>query len=345
MISSPSLRLSVYAADEGGDSGGDSSNDGGGSSDDSGGGSDNSDSGSSDSDQGSSSDDNSDSDSNDNTQDQEVKDEEPKDDENNQVVEDDVPHEEAVPDNDGNVPSAIDAEEGDSKGDNGVLPQVPPPGSKGTSQEQEKTAVEDYVNEEPGIKKPYPPVTPPEDICKTHKDACDKPRGPPETGPHEGGADWCKQHPDKCDHPGNGGEGNWCKEHPGRCDGKGGHEDDEHHHHHNWCDHHDCHHHNHHSSTHFSDSHNGDVTVKVNLKYKEKNSKNLDDVELIIGDVYDKILDLSDKPDTVKVNHLDIDGGDDFAVCLANEDSQEGECTVTEADNDHDSVEVWLDVK
>ena len=138
--------------------------------------------------------------------------------------------------------------------------------------------------------------------------------------------------------------------------GKGGHEHDEHddhhnhdnhdhHRHNNWCDHHDCHHHNHHTSTHFSDHHEGDVTVKVETKYKETNSKNLKDVHLVIGDVYEKVLDLSDKPDTIKVDNLDIDGGDDFAVCLANEDSDEGDCVVTHADNDHSTVKVNLTVK
>ena len=104
------------------------------------------------------------------------------------------------------------------------------------------------------------------------------------------------------------------------------HDHNDHHNHNSWCDHHDCHHHNHHTSTHFSDSHEGDVTVKINTKYEEKNPNNLEDVHLIIGDVYEKVLDLSDKPDVIKVDNLDIDGGDDFAVCLANEDSQEGDC-------------------
>ena len=116
------------------------------------------------------------------------------------------------------------------------------------------------------------------------------------------------------------------------------------HHHNDWCDQHDCHHHNHHTSTHFS-GHEGNVTVKINTKYEEKNPKNLDDVDLIIGDVYEKTLDLSDKPSQITVEHLDIDGGDDFAVCLANEDSQDGECTVATADSDHSTETVYLTVK
>ena len=123
------------------------------------------------------------------------------------------------------------------------------------------------------------------------------------------------------------------------------HHDHNHHHHSNYCDYHNCHEHHHHSSTHFSDSHEGDVTVKIDLKYDEKDSDNLDDMFLFIGEDYDKNVDLSDKPDTIKVNHLDIDGGDTFAVCLANEDSQNGDCTVEEADNDHDTVNAFLTVK
>ena len=123
----------------------------------------------------------------------------------------------------------------------------------------------------------------------------------------------------------------------------GGHPDHPNHPNH-WCKWHDCHHHKHHGSSTSFHNHDGDVTVKVELKYKEKNSKNLDDVHLIIGDVYEKNLDLSDKPDEIKVNNLDIDGGDEFAVCLANEDSQEGACTVVEADNSHDTVTAYLDV-
>ena len=70
----------------------------------------------------------------------------------------------------------------------------------------------------------------------------------------------------------------------------------------NYCDHHDCHEHHHHSSTHFSDSHHGDVTVEMNAK--------LEYVDLIIGDVHDEVLDLSDKPSEIRVDNLDIDGGD-----------------------------------
>ena len=126
------------------------------------------------------------------------------------------------------------------------------------------------------------------------------------------------------------------------------HDNDHHgnHHDNDYCKHHDCHHHEHHHDTHTSTSgHSGDVTVKIDLKYEETSSKNLDDMILFIGDDYDKNLDLSDKPDTIKVEHLDIDGGDTFAVCLANEDSQNGDCTVEEADNDHDTVNAFLTVK
>ena len=161
----------------------------------------------------------------------------------------------------------------------------------------------------------------------------DKPYRPPHGKPENINCNNC--------HGGEGEKHNWCKEHPGKCD----HPHHQHKHHNDWCDHHDCHNHHHHSSTHFSDSHSGDVTVKIVTKYEEKNPKNLNDVDLIIGDVYEKFLDLSDKPDMIKVDHLDIDGGDSFAVCLANEDSQEGECTVVEADNDHDTVKVYLTVK
>jgi hypothetical protein len=225
---------------------------------------------------------------------------------------------------------------------------------KGTAEEQEQAAIEDYIHEEPGIVKPYPYV--PKDkpkwgtgneipklnlLCSHTKEGCNGGQGPndgPTTkGKGDGwGGDGWKKGGDKGD-----GKGDWCKHH--KC-GKDGHDDDDHKHHHNWCDSHNCHHHNHHTSTHFSDNHKGHVTVKIELDYKEKNSKNLDDVELLIGDVYDKTLNLSDKPDTIKVDHLDIDGGDDFAICLANEDTQEGSCTVAEADNDHDTITVELRV-
>ena len=111
-----------------------------------------------------------------------------------------------------------------------------------------------------------------------------------------------------------------------------------------WCKHHDCHEHHHHSSTHYSDSHYGDVTVEINAKYEETNPNNLEDVDLIIGDVHDEVLDLSDKPSEIRVDNLDIDGGDTFAVCLANEASQQGDCTVTEADSDHSTEIVYLTV-
>jgi hypothetical protein len=122
-------------------------------------------------------------------------------------------------------------------------------------------------------------------------------------------------------------------------DKEGGHK----HHDNNYCKHHYCHQYTH-KSTQFS-GHVGDVTVKISLKYEENQKKNLDDIFLFIGDIYDKELDLSNKPDQIKVDHLDIDGGDALTVCLANEDSQNGDCTVVEADNDHDTVNAFLTVK
>jgi len=205
---------------------------------------------------------------------------------------------------------------------------VTPNDLKGTPEEQEKAAVEDYVNEEPGIKKPYPPK---EDESWTKKGVN-----------HEGWKNMpeCKDHKWSKDCKWDGGDD--CKNKGWTHECKRDHGDDNHDHHNNWCSHHDCHHHNHHTSTHFSDNHNGDVTVKVHVTdYK---SNDLEDVHLIIGDVYEKNLDLSDEPDTIKVDNLDIDGGDDFAVCLANEDSDEGDCVVTHADNDHDEVNVNLKV-
>lgn len=220
----------------------------------------------------------------------------------------------------------------EDKQETGAQETKNPDDLKGTPEEQEKAAVEDYINEEPGIKKPYPPVT-------------DKPKWGTGTGIHTNpwkgeGGNWCKQHPDKCDHPIHDGcdHGNW---HHGCGGGKGGHGGSGHGGHNDWCSHHDCHHH-HHSNTHFSDNHNGDVTVKVHVTdYK---SNDLSDVHLIIGDVYEKNLDLNSEPDTIKVDNLDIDGGDDFAVCLANEDSNEGDCKVAHADSDHDEVNVNLKV-
>ena len=66
---------------------------------------------------------------------------------------------------------------------------------------------------------------------------------------------------------------------------------------------------------------------------------------LFIGDDYDKELNLFKKPTTIKVTHLNIDGGDTFAVCLANKDSQNGDCTVVKAHSNHDEVKAFLTVK
>jgi len=226
---------------------------------------------------------------------------------------------------------------------------------KGTPEEQEQAAREDYMYDTPGIVKPYPEQpkkewikTPENTYCKD-KTECDKLSKPvKKDGPyqcHPDGKDNSKcipkqpiKHIEDCKEKWNQ---DW--NHNGKCDGhNGGHDHDGHDHHNNWCSHHDCHHHNHHSNTHFSDNHHGDVTVKVHVTdYK---SNDLEDVHLIIGDVYEKNLDLSDEPDQIKVDNLDIDGGDDFAVCLANEDSDEGDCVVTHADNDHDEVNVNLKV-
>ena len=150
-----------------------------------------------------------------------------------------------------------------------------------------------------------------------------------------GGPWWIKPRqcfPDKHPFDGDKGKGDkgkdwWNQEGKHEHDYDDGHDhhDHNHHHHSSYCDYHNCHEHHHHSGTHFSDSHEGDVTVKIDLKYEEKSSKNLEDMFLFIGEDYDKNVDLSDKPDTIKVNHLDIDGGDTFAVCLANEDSQNGD--------------------
>ena len=143
----------------------------------------------------------------------------------------------------------------EDKQETGAQETKNPDDLKGTPEEQEKAAVEDYINEEPGIKKPYPPVT-------------DKPKWGTGTGIHTNpwkgeGGNWCKQHPDKCDHPiqpihDGCDHGNW---HHGCDGGKGGHGGSGHGGHNDWCSHHDCHHH-HHSNTHFTIIINGDVTVK-----------------------------------------------------------------------------------
>ena len=219
----------------------------------------------------------------------------------------------------------------DNKDDRGVIgeenkPPIDHEKLKGTPEEQEKAAVEDHEADKlsddqlPNVKdKPFEPS---KEIKKVW---C-----------NEYGWKWSCPHP----HPGPHPHPNPCHQwsHDKRCHPI--------HHpvhkHPDWCDHHDCHHHDHHTSTHFSDNHKGDVTVKVHVTdYK---AKDLNDVHLIIGDVYEKNLDLSSEPDTIKVDNLDIDGGDDFAVCLANEDSDEGDCVVSHADNDHDEVNVNLKV-
>ena len=170
-----------------------------------------------------------------------------------------------------------------------------------------------------GPGKPNPPRNP---IGECHGPKCK---------PGEGGGDWPGR-PSRC----HNGHGPHC---PGNGGGGGGDGDRSW-----WCKHHDCHEH-HHSSTHFSDTHYGDVTVEINAKYEETSPRNLEYVDLIIGDVHDEVLDLSDKPSEIRVDNLDLDGGDTFAVCLANECSQQGDCTVTEADSDHSTEIVYLTVK
>lgn len=322
MTTSPSLRISVYAADEEGGSGSDSSNDGGSDSGSSDSGSDNGGGESKDSgskDQG--------SDSNDNSGDQ----------------------------------GQEQKEEVSSDNPNSDQPDYNVAATERAAAEKEQAAIDDYVYEEPGIVKPYPEkeigvgktikssdeinVSPGSDKPVTKEPVNKEPIKHVEDCKNKGWTHECQQ-----DHPGKG-KGDGCNEkwkqdwhHNGKCDGgHGGHGHDGNGHHNDWCDHHDCHHHDHHTSTHFSDSHHGDVTVRVNVDYGTS-SKHLEDVHLIIGDVYEKNLDLSDKPDQIKVDNLDIDGGDDFAVCLANEDSDEGDCVVTHASSDHDEVKVSLKV-
>lgn len=231
----------------------------------------------------------------------------------------------------------------DSEQDRGVLGEenkspIDRDKLKGTPEEQEKTAQEDHEADKltddqlPNVKEWKP--TSENEFCanKVECDKLDHPEKYPVNNPY---------HPKYCD--------KWnhkCKPHPNPCDSSrhygNCHPIHHPHPHPDWCDHHDCHHHKHHSNTHFSDNHHGDVTVKVHVTdYK---SNDLSDVHLIIGDVYEKNLNLNSEPDQIKVDNLDIDGGDDFAVCLANEDSDEGDCVVTHADSDHDEVNVNLKV-
>jgi hypothetical protein len=191
----------------------------------------------------------------------------------------------------------------------------------------------------PGDDKPYD--KPPGIFKPVHNPECNNPHfcinKKPKIFCHDGNGHICGHPPEKvkC-----GKWNNWCHD-EGKDKGK------------NWyCKHHDCHHHNHHNhDNHDHDSHtsfhynSGDVTVKINVKYEEESAKNLDHIDTIVGDVYEKVLDLSDKPDQITIDSLGINGGDDFAVCLANEDSQNGDCTVATADNDHDTVTVYLTAK
>jgi hypothetical protein len=68
-------------------------------------------------------------------------------------------------------------------------------------------------------------------------------------------------------------------------------------------------------------------------------------VDLLIGDVYQKVLDLSDKPSEIKVSHRNIDEGEWFALCLANQYLQMGDCTKTENGHKDQPETVYLTVE
>jgi len=248
--------------------------------------------------------------------------------------------------NDG-AESKDDGSSEDSKQDSGtkdVEEDTKTDDLKGTAEEQEKAAIEDYIYDEPGYVKPYPFVPKDKPIdkqpfnCKDNK--------------------WYKGcapiHPNPIKHIENcKNKGDWnhnCKVHhpwKGKCD--------------HWWSNWQCHHgkhphhggndnHNHRDSKHTHTSTSGghgDLDLIINIDhYNTKSASKLKDFNLQIDviqqddsdNVYDKNLDLSKMPDKIKIEHLDIDKGDLFLTQLVNNDAEDGDSYLAVADEDPVSI-------
>jgi hypothetical protein len=311
MITTPSLNF-IYAADEQGNSGGDSGGDGGSDSGSNDGGGDNNDGDGGSKDNGDSGDGG------------ETKQGTSNNDEGSKQKQ------EADDNGEG---SSNDAPKADNNGDGEVGQETEtknPEDLKGTPQEQEQAAIDDYINEEPGIKKPYPyvakekPKWGPEGIKHIHKcygegkdSGCFGGGQGPNDGPTTkgkgdgwGGDGWSKGG-DK-GHGYGYGHGHY---------GHHSHGDHDHHHNHNHNYHNDKHHYDHNDNKYYyyytNDYSNNHATVILQLDYSHSNDYH--DVNIEIGNDFDATFDLAGKPENLVITGLDLDSGENFDVCIEND--------------------------
>ena len=206
--------------------------------------------------------------------------------------------------------------------------------------------------EQPPIPLVAQPTTTPEPPCKPGDPGCPKepfvkniiPSKPPEK-PYD-----CKKSPElaKCKHPNPphypyptkcGKWNNWCHEKK-------------------WCDWHDCrkHHHDHHHD-HNKDHHNystknyyyyytndysnNHATVILQPDYSHTN--NYHDIRLVIGFDFDTIINFAGKPENFVVTGLYINKGDQFNVCMKNENDSKTNCVTSHLQDENKAV--YVDIR
>ena len=138
----------------------------------------------------------------------------------------------------------------------------------------------------------------------------------------------------------------WCKSHDCGHDGGYNGNDDDHnhdghkHHSHGSHDHHHDHDHNYHNDKHYhnhddnnyyyyysNDYSSNHATVILQLDYH--GSSNHDNIRLEIGNDFDTTINFAGEPEDLVVTGLNLDDGEDFSVCLENEDSGKVNCVDT----------------
>ena len=83
------------------------------------------------------------------------------------------------------------------------------------------------------------------------------------------------------------------------------------------------------------------ATVILQLDYH--GSSNHDNIRLEIGNDFDTTINFAGEPEDLVVTGLDLDDGEDFSVCLENEDSGEVNCVDTSI-RDQDEA-LYVDIR
>jgi hypothetical protein len=235
-------------------------------------------------------------------------------------------------------------------------------GGSGESNQEPKikiTKIDNGVEHPKSIKERYPAPNHPQPK-PNHPNPSEKPVKDGDGNNGNGGnPKYC--HGDNC---GKGCHGDDCGRGNGNGDGRDGggghdgghdnHNDNNNHHSHGSHDHHHDHDHNYHNDKHYhnhddnnyyyyysNDYSSNHATVILQLDYH--GSSNHDNIRLEIGNDFDTTINFAGEPEDLVVTGLDLDDGEDFSVCLENEDSGKVNCVDTSI-RDQDEA-LYVDIR